>query len=454
MPTLRPYQIEDAKFLSSRKGAGLFNEQRTGKTPTALHAIELKGSKRILIVCSASMLYKWQEECLTWTKLPAVVCAGSPDKRFKILKEWTEGFLVISYGTLKNTKTINGAIDYIRKHMPDAVIVDEAHRLRGRSTAEATAVFRLRGVPFRMALTGTPVYGKQEELWSILHFLYPKTFNAYWDFIYKYFNVEMKHASRTSTFREIGEPNKLWAAHKDTILNSIACNRKRKEVMPWLPAKDKTVIRLPATQYQIRHLAELEEWYETDDLIVNTELERLLRYRMICLDPTIVGLPKQLSPKTEWIKQYIKDYPDEHILIFSQFTSYLFKLQKLLNVPIICGATPKQVRGEIVKAFQEGKYKVLLLNMPAASEGLTLDKADTTIFTDIYPPIGMIEQSEDRFVSTTPDKADKLHKIYTLLIKGTYDEEIYNLLQERKSEADIINNFKERSRANGNCNKI
>ena len=36
---LRPYQIEDVKFLSARKNCACFNEQRTGKTPTALRSL-------------------------------------------------------------------------------------------------------------------------------------------------------------------------------------------------------------------------------------------------------------------------------------------------------------------------------------------------------------------------------------------------------------------------------
>ena len=73
---------------------------------------------------------------------------------------------------------------------------------------------------------------------------------------------------------------------------------------------------------------------------------------------------------------------------------------------------------------------------------MTLDKADAIIFTDKYPPVGDIEQAEDRFVATTEDKADKLHIIYELVLKGTYDEQLYELIRQRASSVDAINNFK------------
>jgi hypothetical protein len=51
-------------------------------------------------------------------------------------------------------------------------------------------------------------------------------------------------------------------------------------------------------------------------------------------------------------------------------------------------------------------------------------------------------QAEDRFISTTEDKASKPHTIIELMIKDTYDEQLYKLLEQRKSATDIINDYK------------
>ena len=57
---LRPYQKEDAEIAIQKGCLGIFNEQRTGKTPTTIHvANELGG--RVLIVCTKSMLSIWQQ---------------------------------------------------------------------------------------------------------------------------------------------------------------------------------------------------------------------------------------------------------------------------------------------------------------------------------------------------------------------------------------------------------
>ena len=49
---LRDYQKEDVKYLALRKCAGCFNEQRTGKTPTALTVMKVKGVKKLLLTLS------------------------------------------------------------------------------------------------------------------------------------------------------------------------------------------------------------------------------------------------------------------------------------------------------------------------------------------------------------------------------------------------------------------
>ena len=61
---LRNYQQEDANFLASLPCSACFNEQRTGKTPTALETIKIRNLQddRILIVTTASSLYQWKDD--------------------------------------------------------------------------------------------------------------------------------------------------------------------------------------------------------------------------------------------------------------------------------------------------------------------------------------------------------------------------------------------------------
>lgn len=444
---LRDYQQRDAEFLTQRFAAALFNEQRTGKTPTVLQAIRCKGFQKVLVVAPASALYQWRDEYIRWLEAPCIVCHGTATQRKKVIADWTHG-LIISYDTLKlidrGNKT-TGELHNILSQNPEAVILDEAHRIRNRKTATAKAAFALSKIPFRVALTGTPTPNKPEEIWSILHFLYPKSFKSYWNFIYEYFYTSQESNPLTGqTYINILGLNDRGKMMMPKILNRISTNRKRKDVMTWLPDKDYIYVNLPITKEQARYLDELLEMWETEDVVTQGVLDRLIRYRQICLDPGLLDL-KGSSPKTEWLMQYLKDYPERPTIVFSKFTSYLVHLYNTRlkdKAELIIGATPVQRRREICNAFQNGELNLMLINIDAGKESLTLDRCEAIIFTDRYPPVGDISQAEDRFVSSTPDKADKPHLIYILSIKDSYDEEINKLIAARYTETDIINNYR------------
>lgn len=435
---LRPYQKEDALLLSKLKAAACFNEQRTGKTPTALGIFYYKKIQKFLIVCPASAMFSWHKECQNWLKKTPKVAAGTPSAKQKAIDDWTE-ILIISYDTLKRPEYLSKII----KHKPEGIILDEAHRIRNRQTQQAKACFKLTYlIPHKLVLTGTPAPGSPEDIWSLLHFLFPKKYTSYHRWIHQNCIIIPIHTPSGHTVDKIIG---LKSDAKQPLTNEIATfatSRKRVEVMPWLPDKDKQIITLPTTEKQEKYLKELSETFETGDIVTQGILDRFIRYRQICLAPELLHL-KGSSPKIDWIMDYIKDYENESIIIFSNFTQFLKLLKnRIPNAKLIIGETPVKKRFEICRDFQNTKTRVLLINIKAGKEALTLDQADTTIFTDKYPPIGDIEQAEDRFVATQIEKATKPHKIIDLVMSNTYDEHIVKMLQQRKNEVDIINDFK------------
>lgn len=447
---LRTYQKSDAEFLIQKPFTACFNEQRTGKTPTALETIRLRGliDDKILIVTTSSSLYQWQREYNTWLDRPCEVCDGTPAKKRKAVENWTHG-LVVSLDSFKETKTRKGLMEDILPKQPKMVILDEAHKIKNTTSANAKAMFKTNKIPYRLALTGTPAQGKSYDIFAILKFLYPETFNSLWKFLEYFYIIEDKKIwvkTKNGPKEKIIKEHEIFQPGKEEelqdYLSTIATQRKRKDVMDWLPDKFYEKVQLEPTKEQKKYLKELEEVYRTGDLVTKGTLDRFIRYRQICLDPKMLGLPSK-SPKTEWIKQYIKDNPDEQILIFSKFTSYLKMLSTEIDTKwaMLIGATPAKTRAKFCEDFQAKKFQVFLINIDAGKEAITLDAAETTIFTDKYPPIGSIEQAEDRFIASTEEKAHKAHKIVELMMSGTYDEVVYELLAQRKSETDIINNF-------------
>lgn len=444
MKQLRPYQEEDVARLLTQPAMGIFNEQRTGKTPTAIICMQRKNVKKLVIICPASAVLQWKEEYEAWTGEKATAILGTKQKKQNLLQEWETGAVIISYGSFKTTKVSEGLVDILLKKKPEGIIVDEAHRIKDRKSAASKAILRCVRIPNRLALTGTPATNHQEDIFQILKFIDPKTFSSYWRFIEEYFNSYKMRNKQGQEFTNITGINKNKLEDFQKILTTLSIQRKRKEVMNWLPDKDYKKIILEPTKEQIRYLDELKNFFETEHIITENILERLIRYRQICLHPNLLEL-KSKSPKLEWIKDYVSDYPDTPTIIFSKFTSFIKILDKELEskkVGVIIGETTISNRNKIKLDFQAGRIKTLLINIDAGKEALTLDKAEAVIFADKYPPVADIQQAEDRFVATTKDKANKAHTIYELILKDTYDEQIYKLLKKNASEIDVLNDYK------------
>lgn len=464
MPHLRPYQRADVLKLAKLKCSACLNEQRTGKTPTALMITKLQQRKKVLIVCPSVATYNWKEEFETWLERPCIVLDGTPKQREAKLKQWTDG-LIITYDTLKilnhydpETKNLpkkerkithktGELLNLLKEKEIDAIIVDEFHRARNRKTFTAKSLFKIATIiPYRIALTGTPAYSKNEDIWTMLHFLYPEKFPRYWDFINEYFYVPLKW-----TPNGMAKDLKKAKMYPDKerklqlFLNKIATQRKQHdpEVMPWLPDKPIPIkIKLPATKEQQRHLDTLMKYFETDTVICKQPIDRLVRYRQICQDPRLLNL-KGGSAKTNWVNQYYKDYPDRPTIFFSTFTSYLNILASECpkSYALITGETSNKERKEIETKFQNGEIDIIFANIKAAKESLTLDRAEAIVFLDKYPPIGDILQASERFTATREDRKDIPKTIYELMIKNTFDEDIYYALEENKTATDILNNF-------------
>jgi SNF2 family DNA or RNA helicase len=166
-----------------------------------------------------------------------------------------------------------------------------------------------------------------------------------------------------------------------------------------------------------------------------------MRLRQICLHPELLNI-KAKSPKEEYIMEWLEDNPNESVIIFSNFSSYLYRLglkliEKGIKMNIITGKTPDPQ--EVVELFQEGKFNVLLANIVSAGEGLTLDRGETIIFLDKHFNPTKNIQAQDRITPTTEERNHSC-TIISLSIKDTIDEDINKLLDKKINITDVVNN--------------
>lgn len=436
---LRDYQKSDVQRIHQTASLGIFSEQRTGKTPTAIIGM-LSKCTRILVVCPNSLVYNWSAEFETWAGKDTTVIT-----KMEIPKDHAD-IIIVNYEKLAPTKKHEGLYKALLKLKFDGIIVDEAHRIKNRDAAISKCLIHMaHKIPNRLALTGTPAHDRPEDVWNILHFIEPHVFTSYWDFVDTWCVMETVWTPKGGTTRPAG----LLAAKRELfaeMLNKYAIMHKREEVMDWDTDQDIVDIKIPLNSTQAKYLQDLEQFFDCTDGTTTIEakgvLDRLIRYRQICNAPAILSL-KGKAPKVEWIKDFIK-HSDDSTIIFSNSRKFLdvldHELRKICTFDRIDGTISPIKRKEAVQKFQAKQIRVLLIQTQAGKEGLTLDQADSTIFCDVYPPMSDYLQAKDRAVPTDKSRV-KNRTVYRLMMKDSFDETLYALVDNNINASDVINNF-------------
>lgn len=451
-PNLREYQNQDVGFLLSLKNKAIFNQQRTGKTPTTLTTMKINNENNALIICPSSILFKWNAEYNKWHQGPVEVIHNQMTikKRREIINNF-HGTIITSYGLVRNE--LNNFI----KRKPHTIVIDEAHRLRNykgarnrQSPQMAKAIIQLsRLAESRYALTGTPTPNKPENIYGILTFLFPHIFTSYWNFIEYYFHVKDTIIdNQMNTIKDIiGFKNKNKERELQEWLEIISIQRKRIEVMPWVNEIKYETIWIPPNQKQLKYLKELNEFYEIEEeeLVTISILDRLIREQQIAIEPKMLDLNCK-GVKTTWIQEYLQDYPEKSIIFISKFTSYLKYLKEhvIKDATLLIGETSEKQRYEIEQAFNDKKINTILANVDVAKEGMTLYGADTMVFIDTSLTYTDNEQCMDRLlpVSEAIAKEKGIQEIILLMTKTPIEEYLYQMFKLKKSRTDILNNYK------------
>ena len=434
---LRPYQRVDVSFLKRLPHVAVFNEQRTGKTPTALQLVKEEGADRLIVVCPASLLHNWKKEVETWTHLSAIVYNGTPKQREKKLTEFGSGnALIVSYDTLRGDV---GKKELILRAHSAHIIVDEAHILRNHKTARSKAIYTLgKKAKKRLALTGTPSVEHGADVFGILHFLYPERFPSYWGFIDRYFETKDgffggKQIGKAKREEELTE-----------ILDLISVQRKRKDVMVWLPEKEYQVIEVDLDSKQRTAYKSMLNTFEYEHVDAPSVLAQLTRLRQLCICPEVLKLDVP-NTKEKALFEWLENNPNTQVIIFSTFSSYLVKLRERLlkanyEVVMITGSTTAKERKTAVDDFQKRGAHIFLGNIQAAGAGLTLDKAEVCIFLDRDFTPGLNDQAEDRLIPTDESRVHSC-TIIDIVAKDTVDQKIGEILRRKVSMSEIVNNY-------------
>lgn len=457
--TLRPYQREGLGWLRFLDefgfGGCLADDMGLGKTVQLLaHVMDQrkKGERGPwLVVAPKSLVYNWAREAERFVpRLKVVVHAGgSRDRDAKVISR--ADIVLTTYATMRLD------LDLLREVEFKGVVLDEAQAIKNHASQAAKAA-RLLKARRRIALTGTPVENRIDDLWSIFEFLNPGMLGGL-----KAFQGAMRagQEARSNAANEDaqagqkrGEPDGTTAMLR-RVLRPFMLRRTKAVVAPELPARSEQVVMCELEGRQKTLYDSLRRHYQAGLLgRVETEgmgknrihvLEALLRLRQAACHPALIE-PKAIrseSAKVSTLVEMLEELTQEghKSLVFSQFTSMLGLLRaelekRKIGYEYLDGKTAIRDRAAAVDRFQaKDSRPVFLISLKAGGTGLNLTAAGYVFLLDPWWNPAVEAQAIDR---THRIGQDKSVLAYRLIARGTVEERILELQSTKRKLAEAI----------------
>jgi superfamily II DNA or RNA helicase len=443
---LRPYQVDGFNWLAFlwQHGLGgvLADDMGLGKTlqtlallahakenaPASLNAaLGAENRRPFLVVAPTSVVSNWLTEAERFTPgLKVAAITATQTKSGTPLTDAAAGVdvVVTSYALFR--------LDFeaYQAHGWAGLILDEAQFVKNRA-ARVHICARELNVPFKLAITGTPMENNLLELWSLFSIVAPGLFPSARRFTEDYVRV-IEGAGNAELLRKLRRR-----------IRPLLMRRTKELVAKDLPSKQEQLLRI---DLEPRH----KKLYDTflqrerqkllgliEDMDKNrfTVFRSLTLLRMLSLDASLVDQKYANIPssKLDALFEQLEDVIAEghRALIFSQFTSFLKKAAARLDEQgtpycYLDGSTLR--RSEVIDRFKSGRAPVFLISLKAGGFGLNLTEADYVFLLDPWWNPATEAQAVDR---THRIGQTKNVMVYRMVATGTIEEKVMALKDKK-----------------------
>jgi SNF2 family DNA or RNA helicase len=398
-------------------GALLADDMGLGKTLQTLCAIE----GRTLVVAPTSVVHNWAAEIEKFRPSLRVCIYHGPSRSLDPEADVT----LTTYALLRLD------IETLVAEAWDTVVIDEAQAIKNPESQVAQAAYRFHDC-FRIALTGTPVENRLDDLWSQFHFLNPGLLFGRSEFNDRYVKpIAVGDEGAAEALRERIRP--------------FVLRRLKSEVASELPPRTDVVLRCELEDDERRIYDAVRA--STQESVVSQlggganvmkMLEALLRLRQASCHPALVPGQADMSPRLSSKIALLLETLDEAIaeghkaLVFSQWTSLLDLVEphlKASNIDFVRLDGSTRDRASVVDRFQDpAGPPVMLISLRAGGTGLNLTAADHVFLLDPWWNPAVEDQAADRAHRIGQDRPVLVHR---LVARDTVEERIL-ALQDRK----------------------
>ncbi len=440
----REYQMKGFGWLWFMYKYGLngilADDMGLGKTLQALTVLqkakEEDGQMPTLVIAPTTVVFNWESEIQKFA--PTLSClklqGGERKQFFKKIPEYD--VVITSYALLRRDIAKLKDINF------RYVILDESQNIKNATSQTAQAVKQLTS-QHKLALSGTPIENKLEELWSVFDFLMPGFLFSMADFNSRYVNPIMERQ------------DKIVEKRLKLQIYPFILRRMKRDVAKDLPDKVENIAYCELTDDQRDFYLQVldstkEELFKS---IEQNGLEKsrlsifsaLLRMRQICCHPRLYDKNNVKnvisSGKFEKLKVMLEEIISEkhRILLFSQFVDMLDIVKAWLDksgikYEYLTGKT-KDRQGAVERFNNDPTIPIFLISLKAGGTGLNLTGADYVIHYDPWWNPAVEDQATDRAYRIGQTK--KVF-VYRLITKNTVEEKIQKLKTIKRNLVDSV----------------
>ena len=412
------HQKEAVQKLVENKKFILADDMGLGKTTSTIIAALESGSKKVLIICPATLKINWKREIENYSDKSVYIAEG---KNFSTDAD----FVIINYDIIKNFHdTKKKGESQILDANFDLVVVDEAHYIKN-ATAQRTKLINdlVKKVDRLWLLTGTPMTSRPIDYFNLLSLIESPVAKNWMAYAIRYCQGYQFNVGGRKVWNVMGASNLEELRDRTSGLTL----RRLKENVLDLPDKIITPVylRLKSKMYE-EIMGEYYDWYDKnpeESKSLTVQFTKLTKIRQVIAD-------EKISQTIELAENIVEQ--GKKVIIFCNFTDSLNKICEHFGKAAVKvdGSMSKPERQHSVDSFQENdKIKVFVGNIKAAGVGITLTAAEAVIMNDLSFLPSDHAQAEDR-AYRYGQKNNVL--VYYPIFENTIEGIIYDILNNKK----------------------
>lgn len=405
--TLYPHQQDALEITRNKNRVAYYYDMGLGKTFIGSEKLKELDTKINLVICQKSKLVDWYEHFKTFYNGYNIIIYNKPvpipDKK---------SIIIINYDLAWRRPELTLLEDF-------TLMLDESSCIKNTTANRTKFILKLKAKNV-ILLSGTPVGGKYEELYSQCKLLGWKiSKKAFWNTYIDFVTIDLNGfpMRKVTGYKNIDRLKQKLRDHGAVFM------------------KTEEVLELPEQQFININLANTTDYkkfkkhrvitVEDKELVGDTSLSKMLYLRQLA--------SQYNKHKLAALKDLLESTNDRVVIFYNFKDEY----EKIKNLCIKLEKTVSSVNGSVrdLEAYEDNSDSITLVQYQAGAMGLNLQKSNKVVYFSLPLSSELFEQSKKRIHRLGQAKSCFY---YYMLTEKSIEHDILEVLNTRRDFTDKL----------------